>query len=221
MTKSEAINIIWDYMHMNHQLKKADVIFVLGNRDTRVAEYAAQLYLDGWAPIMLFSGSGDIHNQKAGREKFIGSTEAEVFANIAKSMGVPEKAILIENKSQNTGDNYKFAANLLKERGINPKTVIAVQKPYMERRTYATGKVHWPNIELIITSPPLSVAEYPNESNNHNEHWVHAMVGDLQRIKEYPAKGFQIEQEIPAKVWEAYEYLIAQGYTNRLIKESE
>jgi len=218
MTKEDAINIVWDYMHMGHQLKKADVIFVLGSRDTRVAEYATQLYLDGWAPFILFSGSGDIHNHKPGREKFMGSTEAEVFADIARKEGVLDKAILIENKSQNTGDNYKFASDLLKEKAIQPKTVIAVQKPYMERRTYATGKIHWPNLELIVTSPPIPVAEYSNDLNNYDEHWLHTMVGTLQRIKEYPSKGFQIEQEIPSKVWEAYKYLVGQGYTNRLIK---
>ena len=198
MTKDEAIEKIWDYMHMNHTLKKADVIFVLGNRDVRVAEYAAKLYFDSFAPVILFSGSGDIHNHKLGREQFVGSTEAEVFATIAKNLGVPETAILIENKSQNTGDNYKFAIELLRKKAINPKVIIAVQKPYMERRTYATGKVHLPNdIELIVTSPPISVVEYPNEQNNRDEHWLNAMVGDLQRIKEYPAKGFQIEQQIP------------------------
>ena len=31
-------------------------------------------------------------------------------------------------------------------------------------------------------------------------------------------QGFQIEQEIPEDVWEAFEYLVEQGYTNRLIK---
>ncbi len=220
MTKDQAIQKIWDYMHMNHKLKKADVIFVLGNRDIRVAEYAAKLYHDEFAPVILFSGSGDIHNHKPGREQFARSTEAEVFAAIAQKLGVPETAILIENKSQNTGDNYKFAIELLRQKGINPKTIIAVQKPYMERRTYATGKVHLPdNIELIVTSPPIPVAEYPNEVNSRDEHWLNAMVGDLQRIKEYPARGFQIEQEIPDDVWQAYEFLVAQGYNKRLIKD--
>ena len=119
MTKDQAIQKIWDYMHMNHKLKKADVIFVLGNRDIRVAEYAAKLYHDEFAPVILFSGSGDIHNHKPGREQFAGSTEAEVFADVAQKLGVPQTAILIENKSQNTGDNYKFAIELLKQKGIS------------------------------------------------------------------------------------------------------
>lgn len=219
MEKEEALKIVWDYMHMNHELKKADVIFVLGSRDIRVAKYAAQLFLNGWAPLILFAGSGSVHNHKPGREQFVGSTEAEVFADVAIKSGVPEKSILIENKSQNTGQNYEFAIKLLNEHGIFPKTVIAVQKPYMERRTYAVGKVWWPDIELIVTSPRISMEDYPDEINALDEHWIHTMLGDLQRIKEYPKKGFQIEQNIPEEVWGAYEYLVSLGYNKRLIQE--
>lgn len=203
---------------MNHELKKADVIVVLGSSDIRVAEYAADLFLDEWAPCILFSGSGDIHNDKPGREQFKGSTEAEVFAEIAKNRGVPEEAILIENKSQNTGENWQFSRKILEEQGIEAQTVIAVQKPYMERRTYATGKVQLPDVELIVTSPPIEVADYSNNEHMRGEYWIHGMVGDLQRIKEYPKKGFQIKQDIPDDVWEAYEYLVTEGYDQRLIK---
>lgn len=218
MNKELALNLIWDYMHLHHALKKGDAIVVLGNRDTRVAEYAAQLFLDGWAPFLVFSGSGSAHNHKPGREQFAGSTEAEVFAGIARAKGVPDEAIIIENEAQNTGQNYEFTIKTLKQKGIEPKTVIIVQKPYMERRAYATGKVWWPDLELIVVSPPISLQDYPNESNSEGEHWIHTMVGDLQRIKEYPAKGFQIEQEMPDQVWKAYEFLVGQGYTKRLIQ---
>ena len=46
------------------------------------------------------------------------------------------------------------------------------------------------------------------------------MVGDLQRIKIYPAKGFQIEQEIPLDVWESYEKLVLAGFDTHIIKET-
>ena len=42
------------------------------------------------------------------------------------------------------------------------------------------------------------------------------MVGDLQRIKIYPDKGFQIPQEIPEDVWAAYEALVSAGYDQHL-----
>ena len=45
------------------------------------------------------------------------------------------------------------------------------------------------------------------------------MAGDLQRIKLYAQKGFQIPQEIPINVWDAYEKLVETGYTKHLVKE--
>ena len=215
MTIEIAAQNIWDYMLMHHQLQKSDAIFVLGNSDIRVAEYAAQLYVGGWAPILLCAGSGTVHNHKPGRELFVGTTEAELFASVARQMGVPKEAIIIENESQNTGQNYEFTIKKLEERNIKLARVILVQKPYMERRTFATGKVWLPDVELIVASPPIPFNQYPKVAGDE-EKVINAMVGDLQRIREYPKKGFQIEQEIPVEVWEAYEYLVAQGYSKRL-----
>ena len=43
------------------------------------------------------------------------------------------------------------------------------------------------------------------------------MVGDLQRIREYPARGFQVAQDIPDDVWAAFETLVAAGFDRHLI----
>ena len=112
-TMEEAKQKIWDYMQMNHELKKADVIIVLGSFDTNVGVYAAKLWLEGLAPILVCSGSGTIHHDNGAYDAFVGSTEAEVFADIARKEGVPNEAIIIENKSQNTGQNYEFSKKLL------------------------------------------------------------------------------------------------------------
>lgn len=45
------------------------------------------------------------------------------------------------------------------------------------------------------------------------------MVGDLQRIREYPKLGFQIEQNIPKSVWQAFEKMVGWGYSKHLIKQ--
>jgi len=218
MTIDQAAQKIWDYMLMHHELKKADLIMVLGSRDTRTAEYAAELYREGWAPLVLFSGSGTVHEGKPGREQFVGTTEADLFADIAMKEGVPKESVIIENESQNTGDNYAFSMDKLRKHGIELKRVIAVQKPFMERRTYATGKVHWPDVDIIVTSPPIPY-EQNAMGNITKEHMINAMVGDLQRIIEYPKRGWQIPQDIPDDVWQAYEFLVSKGYTKRLIKD--
>lgn len=202
---------LWDYHHVNHTLEKSDCILVLGSHDLRVAERGAELYLEGWAPLLVFSGGLGRLTQEIWSE-----AEADKFASIALAKGVPKDAILIENKSTNTGENILFTQQLFKDKNIDPQTFIVVQKPYMERRSYATFKRHWPDKKLLVTSPQISLNNYPNEDISPEE-VVHIMVGDLQRIKIYPEKGFQIFQEIPEEVWKAYEKLVESGYTSHLV----
>lgn len=203
---------LWDYHHMNHTLEKAGCILALGSHDLRVADRAAELYLDGWAPLIVFSGGLGNLTQHVWTEP-----EAEKFARIAINKGVPAEAILIESKSTNTGENILFTQRLLEEKGLDVSHFILVQKPYMERRSYATFKKHWPGKKLTVTSPQFSFEDYPTEEIPL-EKVINIMVGDLQRIKIYPAKGFQIEQEIPVEVWKSYERLIALGFDKHLAK---
>ena len=204
---------LWDYHHMDHKLEKADCILALGSHDLRVAERAADLYLEGWAPLVIMSGGLGNFTQNMWTEK-----EADKFAAIAIHKGVPADAILTENRSSNTGENILFTQQLLRAKGLDPHRFIVVQKPYMERRSFATFKMHWPDKELIVTSPQIPFDEYANE-DIPLEKVINIMAGDLQRIKLYPAKGFQIAQDIPPAIWHAYEQLVALGFDNHLVKE--
>ncbi len=204
---------LWDYHHTNQVPEKSDCILALGSHDLRVAERAAQLYLEDFAPLLIMSGGLGNFTKDMWTEK-----EADKFARIAIQKGVPKNKILIENKSTNTGENILFTQRLLEEKGLNPQAFIVVQKPYMERRSYATFKKHWPGKKLIVTSPQISLKEYPTEEISMGK-VINIMVGDLQRIKIYPEKGFQIYQEIPEEVWNAYEKLVTLGFDKHLINE--
>ena len=203
---------IWDYHHLSHKLEPSDLILALGSNDIRVAEYAADLYLQGFAPLLMFSG-----NVGALTKDQFTKPEAEVFTDIARNKGVPDEVILLEPKSTNTGENIDFSRRILAARGLDPGRIILVQKPYMERRAFATFRCRWPEKEVIVASPPIPFAEYFNELLPRDK-VVNIMVGDLQRIKFYPSLGFQIAQEIPDEVWEAYETLVALGYDKHLMK---
>lgn len=205
--------LLWDYHHMQHVPEKSDCILVLGSHDLRVANRGAELYLQGWAPLLILSGG--LGNFTSGMWT---EPEADKFARIAMEMGVPEKAILVESKSSNTGENILFTQQLLQQKNLDPHSFIVVQKPYMERRSYATFKRHWPDKKLLVTSPQISFHDYPNEEIPL-EKVINIMAGDLQRIKVYPEKGFQIFQEIPPEVWQAYEELVAAGFDKHLINE--
>jgi len=202
---------LWNYHHVNNSIEKADCILVLGSHDTRVAERAAELYLAGWAPVVIFSGGLGRLTEGVWTE-----TEADLFSKIAIEKGVPKEAILTENKSTNTGENILFTQQLLAEKNLYPGSFIVVQKPYMERRSFATFKKHWPEKKLIVTSPQISFEDYATDEIPA-EQVINIMAGDLQRIKLYAEKGFQVYQEIPADVWQAYEQLVKAGFDKHLI----
>jgi uncharacterized SAM-binding protein YcdF (DUF218 family) len=209
---------IWQYHLMNHQLSKADAILVLCSHDTIVGERGAQLFLEGWAPLLIFSGGLGTITKRLWRDP-----EADRFAAIAIGMGVPRDHIVIENRSTNTGENVLFTKHLLAERHLDPQKFIVVQKPYMERRSYATFKKVWPEKEVLVTSPQVTLDRYLNEYSHGAlsiDDVISIMVGDLQRIRLYSENGFQIHQDIPGDVWAAYEELVRAGYDKRLIETS-
>ena len=203
---------LWDYHQMKFKLEKSDCILALGSHDLRVADRAAELYLKGFAPLLVMSGGLGNFTQEIWTEK-----EADKFAAIAIKKGVPPQSILIENNSTNTGENILFSKKLLASKKLDPQSFIVVQKPYMERRSYATFKKHWPEKKLSVTSPQISFEEYPTDEIPL-ERVINIMVGDLQRIKVYPEKGYQVYEEIPMEINTAYERLIQLGFDKHLMK---
>lgn len=209
----ELAKILWEYNNLKQSLQKSDVILVLGSNDIRVAQRGAELFLQGYAPLIIFSGGfGVLTNH------LYDKPEAEIFADEAMKLGVPKKKILIENKSTNTGENIIFTKKLIEDRGLGVDSFIVVQKPYMLRRAYATFKKQWPEKEFTVTGPQISYEKYPNETIS-KDLLINIMVGDTQRIKVYPEKGFQIPQEMPSEVWTAYIELVKKGFTKHIIKE--
>ncbi len=204
---------IWNYHHLNHRIEKSDAILVMGSHDRRVAERGAQLFLEHWAPLLIFSGG--LGNLTRGVWE---QPEADLFAEIAVRMGVPREQILIENRSTNTGENIRFTQDLLDELHLDPRKFILVHKPYMERRAFATFRKVWPEKYALVTSPQVAWEDYPTPEISPRD-VIGIMVGDLQRIRLYSAKGFQIPQEIPPDVWAAGQELIQLGYSQHLIKE--
>lgn len=215
MSTDNLARTLWNYLQLQEQPVKSDVIFCLCSHDTRVAERAAQLMLDGYGSYLVFSGGvGKLTNG------MFATSEAETFAGIAQAMGVDKSKIVVEDRSTNTGENIRFTFKTLQSKHIQAARLLLVQKPYMERRTYATFKKQWPDKQAIIsvTSPQLSYEEYVNNGTIPKDHIINVMVGDMQRIREYPKQGFQIAQNIPAQVWEAYKELVARGFDKHLIQ---
>jgi uncharacterized SAM-binding protein YcdF (DUF218 family) len=206
--------IIWDYHQLGQQPVPADVLVALGTNDLRVAVCASGLYARGFGRLLVCSG-GMAHQDDLLATGWT-RPESEMFAGVAVEHGVPRDRILLESRARNTAENIRFTRELLERRGVEPRNLLLVAKPFMQRRVWATLAVEWPGMPATIASPELTLDEYftpelPPETI------IPILMGDLQRIWVYAHKGWSAPQRIPAAVLEAYRELVRLGFTGHLI----
>ena len=213
----EYSRILWDYMRLDMPLHKADCIVGFGCYNEDIALRAAELYHAGYAPRVLFTGGLGRNTKEMWTE-----SEADRFARIAIAAGVPERDILIENRSTNSAENIIFTRELLVREGIPAEHILGVHKPFMERRVMAAMGVYWPEVEFTVTSPQVSLEEYialSVQQGMEEKRVIEVLVGDFQRIDVYARKGYQLPQEIPPCAAQAYNKLVTLGYTRELVSE--
>ncbi|MEU6222533.1 YdcF family protein [Streptomyces sp. NPDC047042] len=203
--------LIWNHHQMGHELRPCSAAIGLGSHDLGVAGTAADLYRAGLFPVVVFSGG----NSPTTRARFPRG-EAVHYREHALSRGVPDEAILVEPKAANTGQNIVLSRALLAEAGVAVESLLLISKPYMERRSYATCRKLWPEAEVVCASEPLELDDYI-KSIGDEKLVIDMLVGDLQRVIEYPKLGFAVEQEVPRDVMEAYERLVRAGFDSRLV----
>ena len=210
------LQILWDYLCLHQEPRKADVIVGFGNFNTDIARRAAELYHAGYAPKILFTGG-------LGRntEGLLPEPEALRFAKVAMDCGVPEGDIILEDKSANTKENILFTRQLLEALQLPHSHILGVHQPFMERRIAAAMGVYWPEQSFSVTCPQVTIPEYlrrAKEQGISENASISVIVGDFQRIELYAKLGYQLPQHIPQEAWEAFHTLVALGYDKQLAK---
>lgn len=119
-------------------MKRYDAILLLGygldEHDQATQELclrvkaAAKAYREGYSDVIIACG---------GRTEGHHISEAEVMHALLLEEGVPENAILLENKSQVTIENMRFAADVMG--GAKGKCVLVVTSDYHVRRSVLTA----------------------------------------------------------------------------------
>ncbi|MFJ6136520.1 YdcF family protein [Kitasatospora sp. NPDC092286] len=203
--------LLWHYQQMRHTLRPCTVAIGLGTHDLGVAAEAANLYLRGFAPRIVFTGGPNTSRPDA-----FPRGEATHFAEHAVALGVPESAILRELNARNTGENITFSRDLLTDAGVQVRSVLLVSTPYMERRAYATCRKVWPAVGIVCASARTDLHKYLEAVGDHRL-VINSMVGDVQRVIQYPKRGFAEPQPVPEEVRDALQRLITAGFDQRLV----
>ena len=198
---------LWAYMSSFSSREESDAIVVCCSYDLRVCDHACELISEGYSDRLVISGNAGNWTRHIYSEP-----EARVFFRRAISNGIREEQILLELEATNFGENVTLSRNLIP----NSKTVTFVSKPNSLLRVKLTVEAQWPEVTAYVSCPEI---EFPEEVSNTIGIFgaINEMVGDIERIKKYPSLGFQSEHDIPPEINKAWNYLIAEGFTEHLM----
>jgi uncharacterized SAM-binding protein YcdF (DUF218 family) len=203
----EHATTLWNYFASFRRREPCDAIVVCCSYDLRVGDYACELLKSGLAPRIVFSGHTGNWTRHLWKQP-----EAHVFRDRALAAGVAATKILVEDRSTNFGENVRFSLELLGD----VRRVIFVTKPNSVLRVLLTVPVQWPGVEASVDSPSL---RFPEDASNIVGVLgvIDEMVGDLQRIEQYPALGYQAPHPLPAEIQECRAALVDAGFTRHLM----
>ncbi|MET1416444.1 YdcF family protein [Roseibium sp. HPY-6] len=205
-TIREAARLLWQFHCIYDPLKSSDLIVGLGSYDLRVADRCADLFHEGLADRIVFTGATGNWTKD-----LYSTSEAQAFSERAQVLGVPLAAIVTETTVTNIGENIRFAAQI----APSASRVIFVTKPQTQLRCQATVLKQWPDANGLVTAPLTSYEDQPTQVHDERA-LICEMVGDLERIRTYPVLGFQSEVLIPDGVARAFETLVDAGFTDHL-----
>lgn len=137
-----------NFIFLEDEPQKADVIFVPGSEEGALAKTAAKLYLDGYAKILIPSGKYAKWTGHSKVEQF--RTEADHFAHLMMEEGVPEDAIIKETEATYTYQNAINTRKLLDERGIAVKRALLCCQAYHARRSKLYYQILFPDTEILV-----------------------------------------------------------------------
>lgn len=182
------IRAVTEFIFVEDEPVKADVIFVPGSRKIENAIRAAELYRAGYAPYVLPSGR---YGVKLGcfvpleeplRSEYPEEFESEWQLHRAVLMkhGVPEQAILREDQSTYTWENAQFSRDVLKAQGIPVKTAILCCKAFHARRALLYYQAAMPDVHFLVC--PVQTPGCAREDWYLSEKGRARILGEVQRL---------------------------------------
>ena len=216
----QSLKIIWNYMILNMPIEKSDLIIGCGCTNLDIPKKCVELFKKGYADKILFTGGfGKLTSTKF--EK----TEAEIYRDIALENGLDINNIYIENKSTNTGDNFRFSLKIIEENHIKSNKILIVHNKLSERRTLSAAKAIIKEKSLSITSPDTTFDEFierlKQRKSEDVKNIISVIIGDIQRIIIFPQLGWQVENDVPQEVIEAYYLLKNNGYNKYIFNKED
>ena len=178
-----------EFIFVEHQPEKADIIFVPGGNYPDSARYAAQLYKEGWAPYVMPSGKYSIVTGKFVRaeqiqdvgnpEERVYETEWDYLQGILIENGVPSEAVLKENEATYTYENAIYSRKKLDEMGMIVKKAILCCQAFHARRCLLYYQEQFPDTVFIVC--PVITKGISRDNWYRTEDGIQTVLGEMER----------------------------------------
>lgn len=151
------IDNITDFLFISDTPVQSDIIFIPGSNQPELAESAAYLYKNGFAPCILPSGK---YSKMKGH--FIGpaikkdiyhddyKTEADFLTDVLVKNGVPKHVILPERWAENTYENAVFSKQIVDNQGLSVKKAILCCQAFHSRRCLMYYQLFFPDTTFYV-----------------------------------------------------------------------
>lgn len=186
----DLVKEIGDFIFVEDEPQKCNVIITVGGSFPQIAEKAAELYKGGFSEYVLAGGgvsvkTGVFAGVKDKKEIYNGDykTECDFYEDVLIKNGVPKTAIVREDKSGHTRANAECAAAVLKEQGIPTEKIILVCKRFHARRCLMFFQSYFPEAEIFVV--PADIGN--SETNVTKDNWhtsaygIKRVMGELSR----------------------------------------
>jgi hypothetical protein len=209
MSTGEDARDVFDYLYLRDpEAQPADAVIGFGSCDLKIPHRCLDLYRDGRAPLIVFSGGMGAGTVDLGRP------EAHAFLDEVRARGgVPEGDLVFEDRSTNTGENVLETTRLLEGLGRplgregRIRSALMVASAYRQRRVDRTCRRHHPDVRWVNVPPVTTFEEEAEMYAGKGLDLAALLVGEVQRLLDYPARGFCLPADIPPEVRAAHERL--------------
>ena len=182
---SKFLSNFTDFIFLEDEPQEADIIFVPGNGFPQMAERAAVLWKEGYAPRVLPSGrysvlTGKFAGVQAEIQKYSGEyeTEWDFLYDVLIKNGVDGQAVLKENQATYTYQNAIYSRKVTDAAGIEVKKAIICCKAQHARRCRMYYQLLYPETDFMICPSDVGI----NRTNWFlSEEGIEEVLGEVER----------------------------------------
>ncbi|MCD7715410.1 MAG: YdcF family protein [Lachnospiraceae bacterium] len=197
---------ITDFIFVEDEPEKADIIFIPGSICPELAIHAAKLYHEGYAPYIMSSGKysilkGHLELPESGKtippadrqavsgNSFLNtesmdciadcSTECDYLCRILKAEGIPEQAILREPEATFTWENAIYSRRITDAAHLSIRKAILCCKAYHARRSLMYYQQQFPDTRFMVC--PVTVDGISRSEWHRTRNGIDKVLGEVER----------------------------------------